>query len=196
MDDINTENITNSVSTYEFLGNSFGYVAVILALIILGIGTLRGVLAYTNIFRGTWLDKYIYSDTDVIAQLAVEKALLNLGITDEKVRYLQITTPFILTAKAVFKAQQHLDSLFLLLANHTYEFEQEMIYGTESPSTSRYYINTMEASLRDDECSLMADLLYQLYIKNYALTQSQKIDFVIVFYLVILCFIECETSVT
>lgn len=161
------------------VSNFFGDAAIIFILVVLGINTIRSILAYSGWSKGTRLEKFVYDrNIDEVARLSAQQVLLDCGIDQQKTRYLQITSSYILTGKASFDKGNWLESLFFLIAEHIHEFEHDVIYGKETPALSKYYINTMEASLDEKKCSLMADLLYQLYISDYK--DHPKIDFVVV----------------
>lgn len=170
--------MSNNVSIInDIIGNNI----IIFILIVLAINTIRSILAisFPGLLRGTKYEKLIHDrNIDEVAQLAADKALSKAGIgTAEKIR-LKVVLPSVIKAEFCFTKRDFLQSLFILIADYIYEFDQEIAYGSETRVISRYYINTMEASLNNDSCSVMVKLLYQLYLKNY--DKHPKIDFVLV----------------
>jgi len=152
---------------------------IMIILIVMGINTIRSILAFSGWLRGTKYEKYIHDrNIDKVANLSAQQALANIGIGESERNFFRIISPAIIKSQLCFEKGDLLQSLFIIMAEHIKNFNHEIVYGKTNPTASRFYVNTMEASLNYHYCRRMSELLYQLYIQNYK--SHPRIDFVVV----------------
>jgi len=150
---------------------------VALILILLFLGTLRSAIAYLGLTRGTWLERFFYDQThEKLASIAVGKTFEELGITSGSRSSMKLICPQIIRNVRVLDETQNLKKLLVLLAMNSHSCLS--IYGKDTPVHTSVIINTMEASLIDENCVLMAELLLAIYTRK--LLSHGQIDFIVV----------------
>jgi len=164
-------------SYIDVISTETSNLTIALILILLFLGTLRSAFAYLGITRGTRFEKYFYDKThEQLASLAVSKSFEELGITPSSRSSMKLICPQVIRNVRLLDETQNLKKLLVLLAINSHSCLS--IYGRDTPVHTSVIINTMEASLVDESCELMAELLLAIYTKK--LLQYGQIDFVVV----------------
>jgi hypothetical protein len=164
-------------SYIDIISTQTSDLTIALILILLFLGTLRSAIAYLGLTRGTRLEKYFYDQThEKLASIAVAKTFEELGITSSSKSSMKLICPQIIRNVRLLDETQNLKKLMVLLAINCHPCLS--IYGKDTPVHTSVIINTMEASLLDQSCELMAELLLAIYTKK--LLSHGQIDFVVV----------------
>ena len=187
--------------TPDVINNFFGTLALNLILAVLFINTLRGIIAQAGwIGKDHKLARFIYDSANE-KQLnnivnAAEKQLKSIvNITEEQLknivditleetgvknknRELLVNMNKFFTVNPIdFDHYKYLEKLIFLLSKHIYKANDEIIYGKISPEKTKYYVNTMDASLNKEDNKLMCSLAWQLLTYDY---EKSKPDFIVV----------------
>ncbi len=164
-------------STIEIISSWTSEVTIALIIVLLFFGTLRTLIAYTGFTRGTKFEKYFYDKShQELANEAVKNAYQELNIAQRSKSALQLICPQVIRDVRILDESRNLDKLLILLANNSHSCLS--IYGKDTPVNTSVIINTMEASLLDDNCGLMAELFLSIYTKK--LLRNGQIDFIVV----------------
>jgi hypothetical protein len=164
-------------SYIDFISTQTSDITVALILILLFLGTLRSAIAYLGLTRRTRFERFFYDQThEELASIAVGKSLEELGITPSSRSTMKLLCPQIIRNVRVLDETQNLKKLLVLLAVNSHSCLS--IYGKDTPVHTSVIINTMEASLLDENCELMAELLLAIYTRK--LLSHGQIDFVVV----------------
>lgn len=167
----------NGNATIDFISSITSEVTIALIIVLLFLGTLRTLVAYTGIARGTRLEKYFYDKShQELASVAVQNVFQELNIDQGSKSALKLICPQVIRDVRVLDENRNLDKLLILLAHNSHSCLS--IYGHDTPVNTSVIINTMEASLLDDNCDLMAELFLSIYTKK--LLENGNIDFIVV----------------
>lgn len=167
-----------SIPNYiNVLSTETSNITIAVILVLLFLGTLRTFIAYLGWTRGTRYEKIFYDQThQELARIAVSNTFAELNITPAAKSSLQLICPQIIRDVRLLDESQNLSKLLVLLATNSHSCLS--IYGQETPVNTSVIINTMEASLLEESCLLMAELLLAIYTRK--LLRNGQIDFVIV----------------
>jgi hypothetical protein len=135
-------------------------------LLILGLSTLRWVVAKLGIFSMN--KKFSYLLYDKYDSGIVSETLRRIGLTENEVRNH-------ISLIRIPKDADMLDKIICLCFNNVIDFQKEMQYGRDSPVRSRYYINSMEASYKPNEREIMVQGILYLCVNR----MSRIPDFII-----------------
>lgn len=124
-----------------------------LILWLLGLNTLRGILIDLGLIprrgRYSWLF-YNRRDYEFLREL-VEK---HPDIPQKMLTQNQV------------KVNLPIMALFQLMSQYIHQFEAPVSYGKVTPTLTRFYINTMEASHNENSLRSMSELIQTLVSKN------------------------------
>lgn len=135
-----------------------------IVLAILALDTVRAVLAFTGWIPRSWkvIGRMIYGKYDEEVMI---RALQGLGYPDmaaeKENRKLKAHIAKIKGTTSVTKDNAPI-YLVLLLAKYCSYFENNVSYGGDSFSESRYYLNTMEAVHESSDLKTMCDIMIML----------------------------------
>ena len=161
----------------DIISTETSNLSIALILILLFFGTLRSAIAYLGWTRGGPLEKYFYDQThEKLASLAVSKTFEEIGITPDTRSSIKLLCSQVIRNTRLLDGTQNLKKLLVLLATNSHPCMS--IYGKDTPVHTSVIINTMEASLVDESCTLMAELLIAIYTKK--LSSYGNVDFVVV----------------
>lgn len=140
------------------------------ALVLLGLDTLRAIIAYMGVFNPQTkiLGRIIYGNVKRETD-AITSALKEMGFSSENSQKVQKSFRSISKDIAVQGGVQKEDAaiqLVILLATYTVKFDDTIIYGWESTSASQYYIDTMEISHNKEDLKKMSSIMAHLIYKH------------------------------
>lgn len=144
----------------QFLNSTAGQIV----LAILAIDTIRAVIAFTGIVPRSWkiLSRLVYGKYD---DGVVARALEELGyptmLAQKKHQTLRSHIRRMKGTSSVTKNNAPV-YLILLLAKYCAHFPQNVSYGGDTMSESRYYLNTMEMAHDKDDLKTMSDIMVML----------------------------------
>lgn len=146
-------------------GELFSDLVMLLIYIVLGIQTLRSVLAFSGFLKGSRFGWLVHGrEIEELVEGSVNSTLAKLGLDG---RDLISASEYKKTrGKLNFDDSTEIDKLIILLSKYTQEFSEEQWYGNETPTRSKYYISTMDTSLHENSCAEMVSLLENLYLSH------------------------------
>lgn len=156
------------MSLGKILINIISNVPLLIITFILGVDSIRAVIAAMGIFDpSSKLGRIIYGKRD---QAIVKSALRDLGYsaetTDEIVIKMNTISKSAYMANAGVDAEDAAVQLIIMLSKYILKFNDIILYGGRSLTHSNYYIDTMEISHnKNDRQKLAAIMIYLLYSK-------------------------------
>ena len=118
--------MSNASDINDFIGNFI----IIIMIMVMGINTIKSILAFSGLLRGTKYEKYLYDrNIDEVAKLSAQQALANIGIGESERDFFRIISPAIKESQLCFEKGDLLQSLFIIMAEHIKEFNHEIVYG-------------------------------------------------------------------
>lgn len=163
----------------DFVNNAFGKATIILIFFVLGINTLRSILAYSGWLKNTRFANLVHDFiSDEQSEKLIKNTLEEVGIRDSKHNALKNLNRHNIVSPVSFNNTQQLENLIVLLSKYTYKTDETIVYGKNTPTKTSYYVNTMDASLNKSDNEVMCNLARQLMVYMYQ--KHQRPDFVVV----------------
>lgn len=155
-------------NTTDFFNNIFSSVPLIIITAILGLDSIRAVLASLGIFDpDSRCGRIIYGKRD---RTIVRAALRDLGYSEETsdeivIKMCEIPERAFMANSGV-SAEEAAIQLIIMLSRYIFEFRESILYGGDSLTESKYYIDTMEIAHNEaDKQKLTAIMVHLLYWK-------------------------------
>ncbi|SEA10125.1 hypothetical protein SAMN04488051_101660 [Alkalimonas amylolytica] len=132
--------------------------------IVLAIQSAKSLIIANGWFRNWKYSKIIYGNIHSdIAKIATEHTIKYIGADNTFYKNNSVYTPLTRNGTLKIDITQARIMAFRLLSEHTHKFPHPVVYGKNTPSSSNYYIKTMEASHQYTSLQLMSMLLYLKY---------------------------------
>lgn len=148
---------------------------------LLGIITIKDIIATSGIYKRKWPGAhFFYGKYD---EIVLRNALMDLGFRGKEIP--EVKKRLALTANELTRdinLNKENANLFLIsfISKYIRKYKDTISYVKETPITSNYYINTMEASHNDLDLQLMSNLIMNLIVWDNEKNKQGLPDFFIV----------------
>jgi hypothetical protein len=127
------------------------------------LSTVRFFLKVMCIIPENWkIYKWLHQDYDINV---VSRSLMHLGFTKNEssacIEKIKIAGRKV-KSQICYSKKNQLLHLIALLSKYTFKFDKEILYGKNTLSKSKFYINTMEASHNNNDLKMMSNLITDL----------------------------------
>lgn len=150
-------------------------------LFLLSVLTIRDIIAALGIvkFNDKLPSRFIYGkfNKEIIKRALMELGYNDINIVEHSVKVNNAQKRY---KNSICDARVNVDTMILLLSKYTVSFEDNVIYGKNTPTRTKFYINTMEAAKNSEDLLIMTELIeYLLTISIRNKTIPRMPDFVI-----------------
>lgn len=167
------------VITSIFNDLTFDKVLVKLIFFLLFLSSLRDILKAFGVCKKIpYISSWVYGDApEKYIKESVKETLMAVGLGNSHTMH-QLKIINSAVKNKTLRPSSDLERLVVFISKHIYRHDRDFLYGMETPTKSKFYINTMDASLDVNECKEMVQIIYGLYTEIYK--QTKPLDFIVV----------------